>query len=178
MYVCMYIYIYRYRERGWKPAPPLWLDRMKVLRVAYFSVELSHTPNLPTNITPTNIAWLRLSGKFPMDMRIIPLRIKIMFESNSLKSTMLVGRLGVCNNYMTCHYPFSLLMFNYSVHNFRMLLQIRNIIILKPWNWHVNPEVLHRIFENSANRKDRKMVVRNICASSLVFRRRPASRYY
>ena len=30
-----------------------------------------------------------------MDMRIPPLRIKIMFESNPLKSTMLVGRLGV-----------------------------------------------------------------------------------
>ena len=30
-----------------------------------------------------------------MDMRIPPLRIKIMLESNPLKSTMLVGRLGV-----------------------------------------------------------------------------------
>ena len=57
--------------------------------------ELRGTPNLPTNIIPTNIAWLKLSGKFAMDMRIPPLSIKIMFESNPLKSTMLVGRLGV-----------------------------------------------------------------------------------
>ena len=28
------------------------------------------TPNLPINIIPTNIAGLKLSGKFPMDMRI------------------------------------------------------------------------------------------------------------
>ena len=53
------------------------------------------TPNLPTNIIPTNIAWLKLSGKCPMDMRIPPLWIKIMLESNPLKSTILVGRLGV-----------------------------------------------------------------------------------
>ena len=44
---------------------------------------------------PTNIAWLKLSGKSPMDMSMPPLWIKIMLESNPLKSTMLVGRLGV-----------------------------------------------------------------------------------
>ena len=31
------------------------------------------TPNLPTNSIPTHIARLKLSGKFPMDMRIPPL---------------------------------------------------------------------------------------------------------
>ena len=46
------------------------------------------TLNLPTNITPTNIASGKLSGKFPMDMRITPLIIKIMHESNPLKSIM------------------------------------------------------------------------------------------
>ena len=46
------------------------------------------TPNLPTNITPTNIAWLKISGKSPMDTRIPPLVIKIMLESNPLKPTM------------------------------------------------------------------------------------------
>ena len=51
------------------------------------------TPDLPTNIVPTNIAWLRLSGEFPMDMRIPLLWIKITLESN-MKSTMLVGGLG------------------------------------------------------------------------------------
>ena len=54
-----------------------------------------NTPDLPTNIVPTNIAWLKLSGKFPVDMRIPPLNIQIMLESNPPKPTMLVGRLGV-----------------------------------------------------------------------------------
>ena len=54
----------------------------------------SHTPSLPTNIIPTQIARLELSGKSPMDMGIPPLNIKIMLESNPLQSTML-GRLGV-----------------------------------------------------------------------------------
>ena len=58
------------------------------------------TPNLPTTIVPTNIAKLKLSGKSPMDMRIPPLKFKIMLESNPLKSTMLVGGLGV-NQYLT-----------------------------------------------------------------------------
>ena len=53
----------------------------------------STTPNLPTNITPTKIAWLKLSGEFPMGLGIPPLMIKIMLESNPLKSMML-GRLG------------------------------------------------------------------------------------
>ena len=34
---------------------------------------LTATPNLPTNIIPTKIAGLKLSGKYPMDMRIPPL---------------------------------------------------------------------------------------------------------
>ena len=52
------------------------------------------TPDLPTNIIPAKIAGLKLSGKFPMDTRIPPLRIKITLESNPLKSRILVGRLG------------------------------------------------------------------------------------
>ena len=55
----------------------------------------SDTPNLPTNITPTNFAWLKLSGKSPTGLGIPPLLIKIMLESNPLKSTMLAGRLAV-----------------------------------------------------------------------------------
>ena len=27
-------------------------------------------PHIPTNITPTKIAWLKLSGELPTDMRI------------------------------------------------------------------------------------------------------------
>ena len=53
------------------------------------------TPNPHTNIMPSNNAWLKLSGKSPMDMRVPPLIIKIMLESNPLKSIILVGRLGV-----------------------------------------------------------------------------------
>ena len=53
------------------------------------------TPNLPTKIVPTNIARVKHSGKSPMDMRIPPLRIKNVLESNLPKSSMLVGRLGV-----------------------------------------------------------------------------------
>ena len=44
---------------------------------------------------PTNIARLKLSGKHPMGLGIPSLKIKIMLESNPLKPTMLVGRLGV-----------------------------------------------------------------------------------
>ena len=53
------------------------------------------TPNLSTNIVPTNIARLKLSGKSPTDMRIPTLQIKIVLESNPRKSTMLVRGLGV-----------------------------------------------------------------------------------
>ena len=49
-----------------------------------------HKPNLPTTILPAKIPWLKLSGEFPMDMRIPPLRIKTLLESNPLKSTILV----------------------------------------------------------------------------------------
>ena len=38
------------------------------------------TPDLPTNITRTNIAWLRLSGKSPKGLGIPPLRIKTNYD--------------------------------------------------------------------------------------------------
>ena len=38
------------------------------------------TPNLPTKNLPAKTAWLKLSGKFPMDMRIPPLTIKILLH--------------------------------------------------------------------------------------------------
>ena len=53
------------------------------------------TPNLPTKNLPTKIAGLKLSGKFPLDMRIPPLKIKNMLESTPLKSRILVWRLAV-----------------------------------------------------------------------------------
>ena len=48
--------------------------------------------DFPTNIIPTKIARLELSGKSPMGLGIPPLRIKVMLESNPLTSIMLVRR--------------------------------------------------------------------------------------
>ena len=53
------------------------------------------TPDLPTKIIPTKIRWLESSGEFPMDMWIPPLTIKILLESNPLRSRILVRRLAV-----------------------------------------------------------------------------------
>ena len=58
-------------------------------------VRLRVTPNLPTKIIPTTIARLKLSGKFPMGLEIPPLTIKILLESNPLKSRILVWRLAI-----------------------------------------------------------------------------------
>ena len=54
-------------------------------------------PNLPipTKVMPTKICWLNLSRKFRMDVRIPPRKLKIMLESNPLKSRILVRRLAV-----------------------------------------------------------------------------------
>ena len=58
--------------------------------------ELS-TPNLPTNIVPV---LTLLDSSFPENPLRIPLLIiKITLESNPLKSTMLVGRMGVANEW-------------------------------------------------------------------------------
>ena len=48
-----------------------WEDELVVSTAATSSAY--NTPNLPTNIVPTNIAWLKLSGKFPMGLEIPPL---------------------------------------------------------------------------------------------------------
>ena len=47
------------------------------------------------NIIPAKIRWLKLPGKFPVGMRIPPLKIQILLESNPLKSRILVRRLAV-----------------------------------------------------------------------------------
>ena len=57
--------------------------------------EIGRTPNFSTNIIPTNLAWLKPSGKSPMGLGIPPLKIKIALEANPLKSIMLVGRFPV-----------------------------------------------------------------------------------
>ena len=53
------------------------------------------TPNLRTKIIPTKIAWLKLSGRFPMGLGVPPLKIKILLESNPPKSRISVRRSGV-----------------------------------------------------------------------------------
>ena len=73
-YTCVYIYIYIYRERE--------RDRYRYRYISHGARETTCTPNLPTNIPPTNIARLKLSGKFPMGLKIPPLKIKITPESN------------------------------------------------------------------------------------------------
>ena len=52
-------------------------------------------PNLPTKIIPAKMRWLNISRKLPMDMRVPPLKTKILLESSPLKSRILVGRLCV-----------------------------------------------------------------------------------
>ena len=54
----------------------------------------STAPNLSTNIIPTKIAGLKLSGKSSVDKGIQPLQIQIMLKSYPLKSAMLVRRLA------------------------------------------------------------------------------------
>ena len=64
-------------------------------RIVFRATKVQAAPNLPTKIIPTKIAWLKLSRNFPMDMKMFPLKIKIMLESNPLKSWILVWRLAV-----------------------------------------------------------------------------------
>ena len=57
---------------------------------------LSHlTPDLPTKIIPTEIRWLKLSGRYPVEMRMPTLKIEIMFESNPRTTRILVRMLAV-----------------------------------------------------------------------------------
>ena len=85
-----YIFQVKCRPRSWK------LNKTCHLCEFWNVGCWSDTPNLPTNITPTNIAGVKLYGKFPMDLGIPLLRIKIMLESNPLKFIVLVQRLAVC----------------------------------------------------------------------------------
>ena len=69
----------------------------------------------------TDSARLKLSGKSAMRLRIPPLRIKIMLESNPLKSTMSVGGLGVSG-------------FERSTVGFRQLSQLAAVCARHPSN--------------------------------------------
>ena len=111
IYIHTYTYIYIYIAR---PAPSCArLRRRRRARSPYIYIYI-HTHiyiyiyiytsyiyiyiyNIPAKITPApaKIAWLRLSGKFPVDVRFPPLNIEIMLESDPLKSRILVRRLAV-----------------------------------------------------------------------------------
>ena len=69
---------------------------------------LDLTPNLPTKIIPTKICRLNNSGKSPLDMRIPPLEIKIMLESNPLRFRILVRRLATAQRGAACAVGFGL----------------------------------------------------------------------
>ena len=50
------------------------------------------SPSLPTKISPAKIRRLKTSGKHSTDMRIPPLKMKVLLESDPLKSRILVRR--------------------------------------------------------------------------------------
>ena len=50
------------------------------------------TKSIPTKSIPAKICW---SGEFPMGLGGLPLEIKILLESNPLKSRILVRRLAI-----------------------------------------------------------------------------------
>ena len=76
IYTLVYIYIYIYTNY----VMYIYIYIYTMLYIYIYSKrphrcqEARHrTPNLPINIIPTNITGLKLSAKFPMDMRIPPL---------------------------------------------------------------------------------------------------------
>ena len=93
IYIHIHIYIYIY-ILATAPQPSAPADDRR--RADPWCCRLDRdTPNLPTKISPAKIRRLKLSGKSPVDMRMKPLKLKIMFESNPLKSRILVRRSAV-----------------------------------------------------------------------------------
>ena len=45
---------------------------------------LAGKPSLPTEIIPAKIAWLELSGRFPMGLGTPPLKIKIIIIESEI----------------------------------------------------------------------------------------------
>ena len=120
--ICIYIYIYICIRR-----PPR-----------------SSMPNLPTKIIPAKIYWLELSREFPMGLEISPLNIKIMFESNPLKSRIVVRRLAV---HTASSQKFNLGKWAQPLEdlNFHMTCWWET----KQWFWELRPSI-----RNRANRND------------------------
>ena len=81
IYIYIYIYIYIHKQTIF----PLTAFTSVLQDRVPGSPDLTSgpaesTPHLTTNIIPTNIARLRLSGKSPVDMRTASLQIKIVLE--------------------------------------------------------------------------------------------------
>ena len=105
IYTHIYIYIYILLVFDFWLALPSRCDqtprsdtgprRCRAEEAASDALGLPGTPNLPTKIIPTKIPWLNISREFPMNIRIPPLWIKILLESNPPKSRILVRRLAV-----------------------------------------------------------------------------------
>ena len=78
MHVYIYIYIYIERERERLYIGIYTHMHMYTHSIVYHMIKalwvpsLMGTPNLPTSISPTNIARLKLSGKSPVGLGIPP----------------------------------------------------------------------------------------------------------
>ena len=83
--------------RAHQAGPWFGIGRRGRFESALASRTEQHTPNLPTKMIPAKTPWLKLVGKFPMDMGIPPHNIKILLESNPLKSRILVRGLAVAS---------------------------------------------------------------------------------
>ena len=73
-YVIMLWYTIIYSIMSRRLAPP---QAIGVSSFEEFLKAAVITPNRPTNITPTNMARVKLFGKSPMDMRVPPLRLRL-----------------------------------------------------------------------------------------------------
>ena len=90
IYIYIHIYIYAYIHIY------IYMSHMPKLRDRRPLAEPGEqTPNLSTKILPAKIRWLEMSVKFLMGMRTPPLDVKIMLESNPLKSRISARRLAV-----------------------------------------------------------------------------------
>ena len=87
--IIAYHHIVAYFTFAW---PPNASPRMLRLAVA---AQRHIRPISVTKIIPAKIAGLKLSGRFPMDMRIPPLELKVLLESSPPKSRIVVRRLAV-----------------------------------------------------------------------------------
>ena len=123
VYIYIYIYIYIYRcvgekhssgeEQPWEEKPSeCQISGWRAVSasglqgrgspkrsVSFADAGIIPQPRAPADLCtpnlPTMIAWLKLARKFPMDLGIPPLKIKILPESSPLKSRILVRRLAV-----------------------------------------------------------------------------------